>query len=417
MKKSIILFLVFGITKCYTQTWNPIISPTNLNINSCSFVSQDTGWVITSDSIFKTINGGISWISQNYPPDPPNDARFFNSVHFINSNIGVIACGNYLYTGHDPSLVSNFLWTNDGGNNWVYKNLGTSTDYILDAKLSSSTTAYGIGQYGQLTSTTDGGNNWTDLSYTSQYSGTKLFPISEDTVYFAGLANISNKAAFGKIINFSWSASTILNTTPSSFLSLYFFNHLTGWICGTNGNLYKTTDGGLNWTSNYSGVNSTIRDILFTDWFNGWFITNDGKIYHSSNSGLNWNLEYNGISLLTDITFVNNFGYAVGYGGIILKYFSNSGLEEKNEISSLKVFPNPSNDIIFIQLDNFYSYTTTFTIYNTLGKTVLKQNLIEKNSRIDLSALESGVYFILINNGSATTSMKIIKTPPNTRLK
>ncbi|MBX7046276.1 MAG: T9SS type A sorting domain-containing protein [Ignavibacteria bacterium] len=36
--------------------------------------------------------------------------------------------------------------------------------------------------------------------------------------------------------------------TNYTYNSVYFTNHLIGWICGTHGKIFKTTDGGYNWT-------------------------------------------------------------------------------------------------------------------------------------------------------------------------
>jgi len=410
MKKTIFLLFILSALTGFGQTWNPIFSPTTLNIKSSSFVSQDTGWVITDDSIFKTINGGSSWTSQSYPPDPANNVRFFNSVHFINSNVGIIGCGNYLYSGNDPSLVSSFLWTNDGGINWVYKNLGTTSGYILDAKLSSPTTAYGTGQYGNTWGTFDGGSTWTKMYYASPYSGKKIFPISKDTVYYAGIDNWYIKAAFGKIVGSSWNAWTVIPTGNSSFSSIYFFNYKEGWLCGDKGILYKTLDGGVSWTSYTSGVTSSIIDIIFTDTLNGWFATNDGQIYHTNDAGITWGLEYNGTTLLTDISFANNKGYAVGDGGLILKYsLITTGIENENKTSTVSIFPNPADDKLHIHTDNSFSINATLSIYNTLGKIVLITKLNGQTADVDISSLDNGVYIISLDNENGTNRQKIIK--------
>lgn len=248
MKKLLfILILSTGLLTMKGQTWSVINSPTNLRIKSCSFINQDTGWVITSDLIFKTLNGGLSWTSQNYPPDPPNDTRFFNRIHFINANVGIIACGNYLNASSTPSLVSTTLWTNDGGLNWVYKDLGNPSDYDLNARLASPTVAYAVGQYGEGKKTSDGGTTWISVNYTGLYSGVKLFSINKDSVYFAGLDNFNLKGAFGKTSSggSAWNVSTISNN--SCMQSTFFSDYSNGWICGYGGEIKHTTDAGTNW--------------------------------------------------------------------------------------------------------------------------------------------------------------------------
>jgi photosystem II stability/assembly factor-like uncharacterized protein len=123
MKKTILstLFALYTLT-CLGQNWTPLVSPSSLSILSCSFINENVGWVISGNSIHKTSDGGISWTAQAFPVMPN---RFFNSVHFINENVGIIACTQY--SGYNPDLISTTLWTNDGGLTWEYKDVGNSS--------------------------------------------------------------------------------------------------------------------------------------------------------------------------------------------------------------------------------------------------------------------------------------------------
>ncbi|MFL5763507.1 MAG: YCF48-related protein [Bacteroidia bacterium] len=412
--KKIAFLILYGVALCsFGQSWNPIASPTALTINSSSFISPDTGWVVTNDFIFKTTDGGITWTSQSYPPDPAHDIRMFNSVHFINQHTGIIGCGNYLYTGVDLSQVSCFLWTNDGGANWTYKNLGSSTDYILDAKLTSPTTAFGTGQYGEAWATFDAGATWTNMYYTSPYSGCKLFPISRDTAYYAGVENISNKAAFGRIVDSSWTASTVISGGTSYFGAIYFFNRMEGWLGGSSGLLYKTTNGGLSWISFSSGVTSYITDIIFTDSFNGWFCTNDGKICHTNDSGASWSLEYNGTVPLTDLSFSGNTGYAVGNTGTILKYsLPDAMIENRNEHSFL-LFPNPTQSTISMEIELSGQDPLKIEIKNVLGHSVYadQKDLAPGRQKLDLNVadLPPGIYLLELRSRERTLNATFVK--------
>ena len=71
---------------------------------------------------------------------------------------------------------------------------------------------------------------------------------------------------------------------------------------------------------------------------------------------------------------------------------------------SIQVFPNPSQDIIYVKVNN---PNTAFNalIRDTQGRVVLLAN----NPIINLSALESGIYFLEIENNSAKTVKRFIK--------
>ena len=80
---------------------------------------------------------------------------------------------------------------------------------------------------------------------------------------------------------------------------------------------------------------------------------------------------------------------------------------DKKKIETLEVYPNPTSDKINIKN---ISLSTTLIITNTLGA-VLKKFEIQENSSLtlDISDLESGIYFISGSDSSITFSKKFIK--------
>ena len=80
---------------------------------------------------------------------------------------------------------------------------------------------------------------------------------------------------------------------------------------------------------------------------------------------------------------------------------------DKKKIETLEVYPNPTSDKINIKN---ISLSTTLIITNTLGA-VLKKFEIQENSSLtlDISDLESGIYFIYGSDSSITFSKKFIK--------
>lgn len=87
------------------------------------------------------------------------------------------------------------------------------------------------------------------------------------------------------------------SSTPISrdFNRLYFLDSLRGWIVGDAGTIIKTTNAGLNWTVQTSGVDSDIYEVFFIDQNTGWAITWDiiepdyyTIILKTTNGGDNW---------------------------------------------------------------------------------------------------------------------------------
>jgi gliding motility-associated-like protein len=74
-------------------------------------------------------------------------------------------------------------------------------------------------------------------------------------------------------------------------------NHLIGvsapttsicYVCGTNGTILKTTDGGITWNPQSSGTGQSLSAIYFTSVTNGVAVGDNGAIVRTTNGGLTW---------------------------------------------------------------------------------------------------------------------------------
>lgn len=79
---------------------------------------------------------------------------------------------------------------------------------------------------------------------------------------------------------------------------------------------------------------------------------------------------------------------------------------------SIKVFPNPTNDIITIQ-SALSIENATVAVYDVMGRVLTNKastNTIDTNRiNVDISKFSSGAYFLTINNGSRQSTKRIIK--------
>jgi hypothetical protein len=64
---------------------------------------------------------------------------------------------------------------------------------------------------------------------------------------------------------------------------------------------------------------------------------------------------------------------------------------------ALLVYPNPANTVINVQ---YLANSATVLVYDVLGNEVMKQPLVNKQSSLDISHLQSGVYFIKVGNST-----------------
>lgn len=80
-----------------------------------------------------------------------------------------------------------------------------------------------------------------------------------------------------------------------------------------------------------------------------------------------------------------------------------------NSINSITVYPNPSSGIVHINTLNNVD-ALSLSVYSLEGKLIKKQVLNKQQNTIDISTLESGMYFINLKSDKATKTIKIIKT-------
>jgi photosystem II stability/assembly factor-like uncharacterized protein len=122
----------------------------------------------------------------------------------------------------------------------------------------------------------------------------------------------------------------ILQFTPNPAQSSYvlnFFDDNTGYYSGvlynsSTNNIYKTTNGGLNFTAQNSGLTAQRFMAISMKHPDTVFISgNYGKILRTFNGGNNWNLIYSDTLIqFWGLFFVNsNTGFAAGSNGRIMK--------------------------------------------------------------------------------------------------
>ena len=76
---------------------------------------------------------------------------------------------------------------------------------------------------------------------------------------------------------------------------------------------------------------------------------------------------------------------------------------EENSFALVELYPNPMNDILYIESDDVVSVT----VFNAVGQQVL---FVENRNEIDVAELNNGLYFVrLIDNKGNTITKKIIK--------
>lgn len=123
----------------------------------------------------------------------------------------------------------------------------------------------------------------------------------------------------------TWVAKS--SSTTAWLMDISFFGTNNGYMCGAGGTIIKTTDAGETWTQLTSGTTKTLQSIFFISTQIGYACGADGTIIKTINGGTTWTAQTSGTTQdLLSIEFVNSTvnGYAAGVNGTVLRT-SNSG--------------------------------------------------------------------------------------------
>lgn len=213
------------------------------------FADSLNGWIGTFGFDYKTIirttNGGANWIpSLN---TPPSDSCNVCGLFVVNKNL-VYGCGRF----YGPAK---FYKTTNGGLNWTVKDMSAYARGLVDCYFSSPDSGFVVGgvdgiwpdMKGIVLFTSDGGETWTEKYRTiarKQWGWKINFP-SKSTGYIS----LESYAPQNQILK---TTNGGVNWVEKPFISNYnqegigFINENTGWV-GGGPNAYKTTNGGNNW--------------------------------------------------------------------------------------------------------------------------------------------------------------------------
>jgi photosystem II stability/assembly factor-like uncharacterized protein len=271
----VLCFLLIGLAVAQDlwdikKSRNPAIKYSNGDL---FMVTENVGWIITEDQIFKTTNGCLSFTEQTNPT-----TKVLAGLYFLDENTGLIF--------GDSALC---LRTSDGGTNWnvislpVPESLNTYSCYFLNNTLgwlSLNKSSY----HSCVIKTTDAGLTWTyfgmiDATKTGAngigYTGT-AYPVFWDENNGAvgcGTGVTSIYGYYSTDGGATWTAGTI----TAGSLELYrpstrgFGNAVvrTGAndarMFNLRGAMLKTTNRGVNWVSDDTWWNPYSTPVAIWD--------------------------------------------------------------------------------------------------------------------------------------------------------
>ncbi|MBI3133102.1 MAG: T9SS type A sorting domain-containing protein [Bacteroidetes bacterium] len=353
-------------------------------------------------SVYETDDGGLTWTRKG--PDAHALCMVANPQNPDVIYLGTFAQGLYK-TSDGFDSYSNL----SGPGQIAVSDIAVSpqdTSVVLLSEVDWSIPAFSIKR------STDGGQNFSTVS--SLIANRIVFnPLYDDTVYVATNNGLYISANNGASFNF-W------NLSGHDFMTLAVAGNVV--YAGTkDGDLFKIED---DIPSEISGSWNTpveIKSILAQG--DNLFVglngaekdtvnVMQGSVWRSSNQGISWS------NITTNMTSTNIYGnnvlvtdgaeiYAGTYGGGIFRSSGlqlNLGLDESTQHDFL-VYPNPALDEI--EIGGGIEAEPYFKILDMTGKDVTPLVQLgkkeEQNQYIQISALPSGTYILLLLDASGST--------------
>ncbi|MCW3123014.1 MAG: hypothetical protein JWQ38_2506 [Flavipsychrobacter sp.] len=250
-----------------------------------------------------------------------NTTSRLNNIKFIDNNICIVSGGKQF----DQSDV---LRSTDGGYTFTHNTYASAPKEMYGMGIAPNGTIYLSGVDGDVLHSSDSGKTWqfhridnylvslggyfttpnTGIFVSSvlqkQSSITRVdsnFKITDQQTFLFGLNNIyMTSPSTGYVIGYGAVMNTINGGDTWNFQDVKGDNFtamdLHGneiWMCGSNGSIMHTYDGGVKWSTFRNGNDITLpryylRSILFKDGMNGWATGDKGLVIHSKDGGAHW---------------------------------------------------------------------------------------------------------------------------------
>lgn len=232
-----------------------------------------------SARIFLSSDSGLSWT----PQPIPSPFKLFGITFSDSLNGTAVGLNGIIYC------------TKNGGKNWIKKNSNVN-EWLLDVSMPNDSCAFVVGGIGRILRTKDSGNSWTP-----QNSGTQEWLTSvsflDDSIGMAA----GNK---GVILRTGDAGQTWENISPRNisidFTDIFLqrgrnknagFSNVFVTAVGFGGTILYSSDGGSNWTQQYSPFNGQIWGMHMRDSVNGWLVGEVGTILRSDGENMSVGIE------------------------------------------------------------------------------------------------------------------------------
>jgi len=181
---------------------------------------------------------------------------------------------------------------------------------------------------GYIIATTNSGTNWFVQISAFNNAFTDINALDNLTCFASAYDAVINRDKIYKTSDGGQNWTVITMVPNMGIDDMQFLNKDSAWECGTSvgPDVRTTTDGGNTWIVRTSGITMATERVFFLNYNTG-FCAANFNLYRTTNAGLNWELNGNFIQAVKSLYFVNiNTGWLGFANNNRIRYTSNGGI-------------------------------------------------------------------------------------------
>lgn len=268
-------------------SWTTINTSPSFNITKISGTANNLFIAGAGGNVQRSTNGGVNWTAVNTGiPGTPG----FNDIDVVGGKI-------YLTGPVDVAYVST-----NSGTSWSPMSLTTPETSLLGSRMAldaspDGDTIFIASAFGIILSKQGAAapvRSHSNIKTIGTVTDIRASKDGKNIIFTHSLTD----AQFQRSTNYgdTWTSGLVRPGSTHYMTAIQMLDTSNGFIGGTNGALFKTTDGGLSWDSvNTATTNpgAQIKNIFFISPTTGWiFFTSSppsaGKIFKTTDGGASW---------------------------------------------------------------------------------------------------------------------------------